>query len=97
MKNKNITEKQKEELEKFGANTWFVEYLYKQYSNNPKGVPDQWRKFFGEVISSDGDNKKNKSYSFLDDKIPYPNPSNEDDVTILTGSAERVLDRKSVV
>jgi 2-oxoglutarate dehydrogenase E1 component len=96
MKNKNITQKQKEELEKFGANTWFVEYLYKQYSNNPKGVPDQWRKFFGEVISGDGENKKNKSYSFLDDNIPYPTPSNEDDVNIITGSAERVLDNMNI-
>ena len=37
----------KEELEKFGANTWFVEYLYKQYKDNPEEVPDQWKHFFG--------------------------------------------------
>ena len=29
-----LSKKQKEELEKFGANTWYVEYLYDQYAEN---------------------------------------------------------------
>ena len=92
MKNKNIPKKQKEELEKFGANTWFVEYLYKQYADNPKEVPEQWRKFFGEITSGDGDNGTNKSYSFITQDIQYPKPSENDEVNIIAGSAERVLD-----
>jgi 2-oxoglutarate dehydrogenase E1 component len=96
MKNKNMTQKEKEELEKFGANTWFVEYLYKQYSNNPEEVPEQWRKFFGDVTSNDGVNGNNKSLSFLNENIPYPIPSKDDDVNIITGSAERVLDNMTI-
>ena len=41
MKAKDLTEEQKEELEKFGANTWFVEYLHKQYEENPSDIPEQ--------------------------------------------------------
>ncbi len=96
MKNKNITQKQKEELEMFGANTWFVEYLYKQYSINPEEVPEQWRKFFGEVTSGDENNGKNKLNLFLNNNIPYPKPSNDDDINIITGSAERVLDNMNI-
>jgi hypothetical protein len=39
MKANDLTKKQKEELEKFGANTWFVEYLYEQYQDKPTQVP----------------------------------------------------------
>ncbi len=41
-----LTKEQKEELEKFGANTWFVEYLYKQYQENPSECPGSVEKFF---------------------------------------------------
>ena len=34
MKPLKLTKEQKEELEKFGANTWFVEYLHKQFLEN---------------------------------------------------------------
>ena len=40
MKSKNLSKKQQEELEKFGANTWFVEYLYNQFSSSPDKVPE---------------------------------------------------------
>jgi 2-oxoglutarate dehydrogenase complex dehydrogenase (E1) component-like enzyme len=45
MKKKDLTKQQQEELEKFGANTWFVEYLYRQYKDDPSKVPQQWRHF----------------------------------------------------
>ncbi|NNJ53289.1 MAG: multifunctional oxoglutarate decarboxylase/oxoglutarate dehydrogenase thiamine pyrophosphate-binding subunit/dihydrolipoyllysine-residue succinyltransferase subunit [Ignavibacteriaceae bacterium] len=83
-------------MEKFGANTWFVEYLYKQYSNSPEDVPKQWRKFFGDVTSGDEENGENKKLSTLTDTIQYPKPSEEDDVKVIAGSAERVLDNMSV-
>ena len=56
MKPEKLTKKQKEELEKFGANTWFVESLYKQYEQKPDEVSDQWKNFFGNV---DNKNKPN--------------------------------------
>jgi len=54
MKSKKLTKEQQEELDKFGANTWFVEYLHKQYSESPEDVPEQWRKFFSEVGGKEG-------------------------------------------
>ncbi len=49
MKKSELTQRQKEKLEKFGANTWFVESLYKQYQENPSAVPEQWKIFFSNI------------------------------------------------
>ncbi|MCZ7611482.1 MAG: hypothetical protein M5U17_15160 [Ignavibacterium sp.] len=35
MKSQKLSKKEKEEIERFGANTWFVESLYKQYEQKP--------------------------------------------------------------
>ena len=64
MKSKSLNKRQQEELEKFGANTWFVEYLYNQFLSNPEKVPEQWRKFFGDISTKDGGNGKNQSVAF---------------------------------
>jgi 2-oxoglutarate dehydrogenase complex dehydrogenase (E1) component-like enzyme len=60
MKITDLTKEQKEELDKFGANTWFVEYLHKLYEENPSELPEQWRSFFsGESnLSSNGNGYK---------------------------------------
>ena len=41
MKSNDLTKKQKEELEKFGANTWFVESLHKHYVAYQQSIPEQ--------------------------------------------------------
>ena len=94
MKSKNLTKWQQEELEKFGANTWFVEYLFDLYSKSPDEVPEQWRKFFGGVTNKEGNDGKNKSnsFSFLSQNIPFPEPGDDDEVQVMAGSSERILD-----
>ena len=92
-----LTKEQKEELEKFGANTWFVEYLYKQYQDNPSSVPEQWKSFFGNVNSDkNGNGKKNNTNGNVISsqlyKIDYPQPGETDETQIIAGSAERILD-----
>ena len=93
MKSKNLSKKQQEELEKFGANTWFVEYLYNQFSSSPDKVPEQWRKFFGDISSKEGGNGKNPSegYALLSSNIPLPQPGENDDLQIIAGSSEKIL------
>jgi multifunctional 2-oxoglutarate metabolism enzyme len=94
MKLKNLSKEEREELEKFGANTWFVEYLHKQYSNNPADVPEQWQKFF-DGISSKGGNGKNTSTvsgSIFGNNIQFPQPGENDEVQVIAGSSERILD-----
>jgi 2-oxoglutarate dehydrogenase E1 component len=93
MKSKNLTKKQQEELEQFGANTWFVEYLYDQYSNNPEKVPEQWRKFFGDISAKDGGNGTNQSdgFSFFSKNVSLPQPGENDELQIIVGSAEKIL------
>jgi len=93
MKSKDLNQRQLEELEKFGANTWFVEYLYNQFSSNPEKVPEQWRKFFGEISGKDGGNGKNNSdvYSLLGENVKLPLPGDNDEVQIIAGSSEKIL------
>lgn len=96
MKKEKLTKKEIEELEKFGANTWFVEYLYKQYEQKPDEVPEQWRKFFGSVEgknkSNGSGNQENLSYLTLPKNVEFPKPLEEDELKVIAGSAQRILD-----
>jgi 2-oxoglutarate decarboxylase len=93
MKSKSLTKKKLEELEKFGANTWFVEYLYDQFSKSPDKVPEQWRKFFGDISGKDGGNGKNisEAVSFISGNVPLPQPGENDELQIIAGSSEKIL------
>ena len=75
MKKSGLTEKQKEELEQFGANTWFVvESPFKQYLENPTSVPDQWKNFFSSVTGetkSNGTKKASNSPSLNNFEMPH--------------------------
>ncbi len=95
MKKNELTQRQKEELEKFGANTWFVESLFKQYQENPSAVPEQWENFFSNVTEGTKDNgsKNQKAKSvipFTNFEMPKPDP--DDDTQIIAGSFARILD-----
>lgn len=96
MKPERLTKKQKEELEKFGANTWFVEYLHKQYENKPENVSDQWKNFFGKVEEKNKSNSSNEneslSYLTLPKNMEMPKPGSDDEVKVIAGSAQRILD-----
>lgn len=94
MKTEKLNKKQKEELEKFGANTWFVESLYRQYENKPDEVPEQWKNFFGNVEGKN--NSQGPSENILNrssqKNIEMPKPGIDDEVKIITGSSQRILD-----
>lgn len=95
MKANDLTKKQKTELEKFGANTWFVEYLYEQYQDKPNQVPEQWQNFFGNVSgkSKDNGNSENSSSTFVPSQnIVLPVPEDNDEFQIIAGSTARILD-----
>jgi 2-oxoglutarate decarboxylase len=96
MKPNELTKAQKEELEKFGANTWFVEYLHEQYEKNPSQLPPQWQKFFGKVTGESEDNgkrgNKENGYLFNLANIELPLPGKEDETQIIAGSSARILD-----
>ena len=93
MKSKNLSKKQLEDLEKFGANTWFIEYLYEEYSKSPDKVPEQWRKFFGDISGKDGGNGRNisQAVSFISGNVPLPQPGENDELQIIAGSSEKIL------
>lgn len=97
MKQEKISKRQKEELEKFGANAWFAESLYKQYEQKPDDVPEQWKNFFNTVEAKNKPNNgdENLSYLTLPKNFEMPKPDAEDEVKIIAGSAQRILDNMS--
>lgn len=94
MKKQNLTDQQKKELDKFGTNTWFVESLFKQYQEDSKNVPEQWKNFF---VSIAGENTKNDTLKNLPlfRNIDLPKPDADDNVHVLTGSSVRILENMS--
>jgi multifunctional 2-oxoglutarate metabolism enzyme len=93
MRAKELTKEQKEELEQFGANTWFVEYLHKEYQDNPSAIPAQWQNFFEDSDKDERVNGKNEKSSVLAfDNIKMPEPSKEDQVQVIAGSSARILE-----
>lgn len=103
MKKSKLTKKQIEELEKFGTNTWFIEYLNNKYEEKPEEVPDQWKNFFNKSESgktsqpdqTDSDNTGNVKSTLLKNIMVNDN-SNVDESfeekRIIAGSAQRILD-----
>jgi 2-oxoglutarate decarboxylase len=96
MKPEKLTKKQKEEIEKFGTNTWFVESLYKQYEQKPEEVPDQWKNFFGNVENKNIGNAPHSSettgFLTIPKNIEMPKPGEEDEIKVIAGSSQRILD-----
>lgn len=95
MKKNELTQRQKEELEKFGANTWFVESLFKQYQENPSAIPEQWKNFFSNVTEGTKDNgsknqKVNAAMTYSGFEMPQPDP--DDNTQVIAGSFARILD-----
>ncbi len=97
MKSIDLTKEQKEELEKFGANTWFVEYLHKQYQENPGEVSEQWQNFFGkgsnyiDAAKEKTEVKKNKTVATTSGQMKIL-PSESDRLQIIAGSSAKILD-----
>ncbi len=91
MKSSDLTKEQKEELEKFGANTWFVESLHKQYEENPGEVSEQWQTFFGKGKTPVKSNGKN-GYTSANKNVKMPEPQKEDEVKIIAGSSAKILE-----
>lgn len=90
MEKKKITKEEKEELEKFGANTWFVESLYEQFREDPNKISEQWQQFFNHISGSDGNhNKKSLTSNY---GIEFPKPMENDELKLLVGSAAKVID-----
>ncbi len=94
MKTQKLSKREQEELEKFGANTWFVESLYKQYEQKPETVPAQWQNFFGNVEKKSLPNGSSETSSFLTlpKNIEMPKPGEDDELKVIAGSAQRILD-----
>jgi len=93
MKTTDLSQQQQEDLEKFGANTWFVESLFKQFQSNPDEVPEQWRNFFRGISTSVPENReKNNILEAVPQQGNLPEPGFEDELHTLAGSAARIIE-----
>jgi 2-oxoglutarate dehydrogenase E1 component len=97
MKASDLTKTEKEELEKFGANSGFVEYLHEQFDENPTQVSEQWQNFFGKVEPEEkgnGSSGKNitEAKKQVNENINMPMPSGDDRVQIIAGSSAKILE-----
>lgn len=93
MKKNELKDKKTSELEQFGANTWFVESLFKQYQENPSSVPEQWKNFFKDITGESKDNGKKFPFPIMfTQNLEYPKPDTDDEVQIIAGSTARILD-----
>ena len=71
-----------------------MEYLYDEYVENPENVPDMWKKFFGGVTMqaiNKGKNDGKNGSIFENFAIDYPQPDEGDELKIIAGSAQRIL------
>ncbi|GAB4300928.1 MAG: multifunctional oxoglutarate decarboxylase/oxoglutarate dehydrogenase thiamine pyrophosphate-binding subunit/dihydrolipoyllysine-residue succinyltransferase subunit [Ignavibacteriaceae bacterium] len=93
MKTKDLSKEQKEELEKFGANTWFVEYLHKQYEENPDQIPEPWRNFFRGVKGDDNGKKGDQPLQGITiSEADLPKPNDGDELKLISGGAVKILE-----
>jgi 2-oxoglutarate dehydrogenase E1 component len=95
MKTTDLSKQQQEDLEKFGANTWFVESLFKQFQSNPDEVPEQWKNFFRGISETEPKNGNPAAKGKAEPsprQVKLPEPGFEDEVTTLAGSAARILE-----
>ncbi|MBV6445214.1 MAG: multifunctional oxoglutarate decarboxylase/oxoglutarate dehydrogenase thiamine pyrophosphate-binding subunit/dihydrolipoyllysine-residue succinyltransferase subunit [Ignavibacteriales bacterium] len=96
----NGSPKDKEQfIEEFGANSWFVEYLFEEYKDNPAAVPEQWKKYFsGE--SGEGQTTAaalsaaavlNAGSAAAVRSFPMPQPLPGDSTRVLAGGAAKII------
>lgn len=88
----------------FGSNSWFVDYLYSEYKENPESVPEQWKQFFnGEAVqpgkkeiffeSTEKSSKPVEKIIEVSSKpIKYPQPLQSDEPKVIAGSSARILE-----
>lgn len=83
-------------VEEFGSNSWFVEYLFEEYKDNPAAVPEQWKKYFsGETSTVEQEPQTqpvNRSESGAPAKsFPAPQPLPGDTTRVIAGGAAKIL------
>lgn len=96
MSDKSAKQFSKEEIEKFGSNTWFVEALYEDFLENPDSVPEQWKQYFkGEQPSktkSSSTAKTSGTKKTTTKDIQMPTAGSDDELKIIAGSSARIVD-----
>jgi 2-oxoglutarate dehydrogenase E1 component len=107
MKLEDLTEKQREKIEEFGMNTWYVLDLYSQYKRNPDTVSGKWKKFFdtfsnGEQRISTENNeqvngkketgKRQENIKAIEKIVNIPLPSEGEDSVPIRGVGAKIIE-----
>jgi len=84
-------------VEEFGSNSWFVEYLYEEYKENPGAVPDQWKKYFnGEITSGQIEQTPQQGSVAATPapaarQFPVPQPLPGDTTKVIAGGGAKII------
>jgi 2-oxoglutarate dehydrogenase E1 component len=99
-----FNEKQREILEDFGVNSWFVLELLENFLENPESVSTEWQQLFGEYdftpYKSNGDkSRKQKDKSdiqqqstFIQYQPSLPQPRDNEESKPITGVGARIIE-----
>ncbi|NUN08745.1 MAG: multifunctional oxoglutarate decarboxylase/oxoglutarate dehydrogenase thiamine pyrophosphate-binding subunit/dihydrolipoyllysine-residue succinyltransferase subunit [Ignavibacteriaceae bacterium] len=80
-------------IEEFGSNSWFVEYMYEQFREDPNSVPQYWKNYFrGDSGSVDVLPEEIKKGIMVSPRMAMPIPDDGDDLKVIAGSASKILD-----
>ncbi|RMD89142.1 MAG: hypothetical protein D6813_11065 [Calditrichaeota bacterium] len=67
-----LTEQEKEVLHQFGANSGYVEELFKQYLQNPESVSESWRQYFANLRENGAPKQPGAQPQVFESKVEAP-------------------------
>ncbi len=67
-----LTEQEKEVLQQFGANSGYVEELFKQYLQNPESVSESWRQYFANLRENGAPKQPGAQPQVFESKVEAP-------------------------
>ena len=93
----DLNQKQKEKIQEFGVNTWYVLEMLNEFEKSPEAVSDYWKDFFRsidiEVKKSGNGNKEQKAETAAKQSaVKMPAPAEGEDVVQIRGAGMKIIE-----
>jgi 2-oxoglutarate dehydrogenase E1 component len=97
MELQELTSQQRDAIDAFGPNSWFVEELFSEYSRDPSQISEPWKSYFnnltGKVDAKPAEAAANGGTMSLPVAMPLPLPGEE--AIALKGVPAKIVDNMS--
>lgn len=97
MELQELTSDQREAIDNFGPNSWFVEELFSQYQSNPDIVAEPWKSYFhtltGQAVEAHKTNGTSAHVAVS--SITMPKPMAGEEATPLRGVPAKIVENMS--